>query len=45
MPKALGIDHSGLMGMQERAQLVGAQVDVDTAPDQGTAITALAPTT
>lgn len=37
--------HFGLMGMQERAQLVGAQVDVDTAPDQGVAITVIAPAT
>ena len=31
--------HFGLMGMQERAQLAGARLELDTAPDQGTSVT------
>lgn len=31
--------HFGLMGMQERAQLAGARLQLDTAPDQGTSVT------
>ena len=31
--------HFGLMGMQERAQLAGALLHLDTAPDQGTSVT------
>jgi signal transduction histidine kinase len=34
--------HFGLMSMQERAQLAGAQLEVETAPDQGTSIAATA---
>lgn len=34
--------HFGLMGMQERAQLVGAQLTLETDVDQGTSITAAA---
>ena len=34
--------HFGLMGMQERAQLVGAQLTLDTEVDQGTSVTATA---
>jgi signal transduction histidine kinase len=37
--------HFGLMGMHERAQLAGAQLLVETEPQQGTAITVTAPTT
>lgn len=35
--------HFGLMGMQERAQLAGAQFVVETGSDQGTSITVTAP--
>jgi signal transduction histidine kinase len=35
--------HFGLMSMQERAQLVGARLELDTARDQGTSITVTAP--
>lgn len=34
--------HFGLMGMQERAQLVGAQLTLETEVDQGTSVTAIA---
>ncbi len=34
--------HFGLMGMQERAQLAGAQLTLDTEVDQGTSVTATA---
>jgi signal transduction histidine kinase len=36
--------HFGLMSMQERAQLVGAQLGLDTEVDQGTSVTVTAPT-
>jgi signal transduction histidine kinase len=35
--------HFGLMSMQERAQLVGAHVELDTGIDQGTSVTVTAP--
>jgi signal transduction histidine kinase len=31
--------HFGLMSMQERAQLVGAHLSLETAPEQGTSVT------
>ena len=37
--------HFGLMGMHERAQLIGAQVVVDAAPGEGVAVTVTAPAT
>jgi signal transduction histidine kinase len=37
--------HFGLMGMNERAQLIGAQVVIDSAPGEGVAVTVTAPTT
>ena len=37
--------HFGLMGMYERAQLIGAQVVVDAAPGEGVAVTVTAPAT
>ncbi len=36
--------HFGLMGMQERAQLVGAHVTIESALGQGAAVTVTAPT-
>ena len=34
--------HFGLMSMRERAQLAGAHLDLETAPDQGTSVTVTA---
>jgi signal transduction histidine kinase len=31
--------HLGLVGMQERAKLVGGTLEIETQPDQGTRVT------
>ena len=38
-------DHYGLLGLHERAELIGAQLEIHSAPDQGTrlVITLLSP--
>ena len=38
-------DGFGMLGMQERAQLLGGTLDVDSSPGQGTTITAVLPIT
>lgn len=35
------IGHFGLLGMQERAELVGARLTIESAPDQGTSVTVI----
>lgn len=42
-PKRPTPGHFGLLGMKERAALVGATLDVDSAPGKGTTLTLLAP--
>jgi signal transduction histidine kinase len=37
--------HFGLMSMQERTQLIGGSLAIDTAPEQGVAITVTVPLT
>ncbi|WP_324394310.1 ATP-binding protein [Aggregatilinea sp.] len=41
---ASSIKHFGLMGMRERAALIGAQIKIESEPGVGTTITILAPT-
>ena len=38
-----GVKHFGLMGMYERAALIGAQLRIDSEPGAGTMVTVLAP--
>jgi signal transduction histidine kinase len=44
LPGATGNRHSyGLLGIQERAELIGARVTVESGPDRGTTVEVLLP--
>ena len=43
MDRARGTDgnHLGLIGMKERAEFIGAKIEIDSHPDEGTQITVI----